>query len=39
MLRNPPADPDDFLICVFNFTPKPPYGTSGRPRAGVYRSC
>ena len=30
-------DPDDFLICAFNFTPQPRYGyVFGVPRAGTY---
>ena len=36
MLRSA-ADPDDFVICAFNFTPKPHYGyLFGVPRAGAY---
>ena len=31
------ADPDDFLVCVFNFTPRPRYDYMfGVPRAGAY---
>ena len=31
------ADPDDFVICVFNFTPLPRHGyVFGVPRAGTY---
>ena len=31
------ADPDDFVICVFNFTPLPRHGYMfGVPRAGTY---
>jgi len=31
------ADPDDFVICVFNFTPVPRHGyVFGVPRAGAY---
>jgi 1,4-alpha-glucan branching enzyme len=31
------ADPGDFLVCVFNFTPLPRHGyTFGVPRAGAY---
>jgi hypothetical protein len=36
MLRSA-ADPDDFLVCVFNFTPQPRHGyVFGVPRAGTY---
>ena len=36
MLRHA-ADPDDFVICVFNFTPLPRHGyVFGVPRAGTY---